>query len=505
MANTPLPSAQPLVSAAPERESRSQWDWTSILGSPAMLPVILALTFVVFAPSLNDWFVADDFLFLRASRETSFGSYVLDAFDYRTSAPVPEFTFYRPLYVVTFRLCYEAFGLHAWAYHALNIILHLVSVTLLWLIARRLTRSGIAANAAAFIFALHPVYTETIWWISRGNTIMTTVVYLGTLLMFMKHLDGGRRAWLWYACSVIGFTLAILYHTTALTLVAVLPAYAFLVAWSPARAFTPQAWVRFIPFVLLGICMALIQTSSDVALDSAFKLGTHQIDRYRAYLGFAAFPLLPEDWQHYDLGSTEALRDVYRGAAIVMLGIMAFVTVSSRKPYVGIFAALWLVMLIAPNSTAILGHPVTGAIPAQLYLPGTALALVFVCATQALLRMMPGARRPQALGVLYVAAALLIIGAASLNARHQRQFDDGSIATERFIRALRADVGDVTPGSRIYVVNPPEALVIFNDNELIAAISVYYPKAEIQRASPNDVPSLRASMSAGDHLFVYRP
>lgn len=483
-----------------------QGDWYALLASPVMLPVILLLTFVIYAPTLNDWFVADDFWFLRASQTTPIGEYTRQAFDFRDTDPVADFQFYRPMYLVSFRLCYAVFGLNATGYHAVNLTLHLGSVVLLWMIARRITNSVLLANATALIFAIHPAYTETVSWIARGNTVMTTLVYLGTLLLFMQHLDEGRRSWYWYAASVAAFVLALLYHTTSLTLIVLLPAYAFLVAWQPRRMLAPQAWLRFVPFVLAGLAMVAIQTSSSVALeDSGFEAGWHQISRYREYLGLSLFPVLPDDWRSFNMGGTPVLKDVYLGAAVAMLALTAVVVARRSAPYVGLFAALWLYLAIGPNSTFIYAFPVTGAIPAQLYLPGVPLALFFVLAFRAIGEGLPPAYARAGRIALCIAAPVLIIFAASLNARHEDEVNAFAQENERFISELRASAGEIPRGGKIYLVGAPFSLRIFDDSQLRDAIALYYDGVEIEQVRDEDVPALRASLEPDERMFVFSP
>ena len=71
-----------------------------------VLAAILLLTFAVYAPTLTDWFMRDDFWFLRAAQTASSPwVHIRDSLDFRSPGPPVEFSFYRPLYQASFLGC----------------------------------------------------------------------------------------------------------------------------------------------------------------------------------------------------------------------------------------------------------------------------------------------------------------------------------------------------------------------------------------------------------------
>ncbi len=476
------------VTPAEAPHSGRSWDWSRVLSSPLVLPLILLITVAVFAPTAHNWFWGDDFWLLRSSQRTPIGAFIVEAFDYRDREPVPSFAFYRPLYVITFRLCYAAFELNAVSYHALSITLHLASVVLVWVIARRLLQSVFAANFASMIFALHPAYTETVQGIARGNTVMVTFVYLLTLLAFMKYVDGGSRRLLYYAASIMGFAAAVLYHTTALSLIAVLPAYVFLIARRPPEALTPRWWLRLAPFIAIAAVMMLIQTRDDVGLQQAFKIGWHQYPSFGQYLGYALFPMLPEDWLWLDLPRLRLLTYLSMAGSLVMIGATLVLLDRRQWPYHGVFTALWLYVALAPNTT-FLG----GAIPPQLYLTGACLGVFFVLVARRVKEMLPA----DLLRLTSVFVPLLLpvffAGYIALSLHHLREDDVFVRENGAFIARLRERVPPLTPGSTLYVVDPPFNLVVFGNDALDAAVELYYGDVTVQPVSAQEAVTIRAA------------
>ncbi|MCH8007761.1 MAG: hypothetical protein IIC91_02745 [Chloroflexi bacterium] len=472
-----------------------------------VLAGILLLTFGVYARTLDGWFRADDFWLLQSARDTGLGRFILEAFDFRDTDPVPQFPFYRPLYVISFKIAHGLFGLNAMAYHALSVSLHLGSVTLVWFIMRRFISLPIASAAATAIFALHPAYAGTVTWIARGNMLMATFVYLVTFLLFLKYTDGGRYQRAWYAASVIGFAAAVLYHPITVTLVVVLPAVVFLAKGRPEEAVRPRSWLPFVPFILIAIAITVLQVwvRREYGVDQVFGFGWHQYTRYGEYLGIAALPILRRDWADLHLVNPEYQQMVQGLASVLMIAIGLFLLDRRRWPYVGVFAVLWLFTSLAPNSTAV----VWAAIPAQLYLPGVSLGLFLVLAGQLIWGSITPALSERAkhvaLGCVgagaFVVVGLMIFGTVV----HQGHTLDDSHENERFIAQLQEEVQGLEPGGTLYILNPPFNLRVFSIDALVSAVNLYLGEFEVFLIKPGEADELQATLGPNEAIFRHRP
>jgi tetratricopeptide (TPR) repeat protein len=113
---------------------------------------------------------------------------------------IPEFIFSvwsRPLVILSFNLNHAISGFEVWSYHVFNILFHAVATCLVYRLAlltgHSLQRengpahSGIALFAA-FLFALHPLSTQSVTYISSRSTILATLFYLAGLILFFKGL-----------------------------------------------------------------------------------------------------------------------------------------------------------------------------------------------------------------------------------------------------------------------------------------------------------------------------
>lgn len=152
--------------------------------------VIMAISFAV---ASRQWFFADDFPYLGLVR----GTFWLQPWTWwDVYLPrVPSFNWpYRPLSFETFfYLGNLAFGLHAFGYLAVNVVLHFASGALLWATALRL---GLHRSAAAFTALLSvsrlPSLTE-IFFISISSYVFAKFWMLASLLLALHALRQERR------------------------------------------------------------------------------------------------------------------------------------------------------------------------------------------------------------------------------------------------------------------------------------------------------------------------
>ena len=99
---------------------------------------------------------------------------------------------YYPLAHSAFWLEHKLWGDGPMGYHLVNILLHLASALLLVKILRRLEVPG--AWLAAALWALHPVQTESVAWISELKNALSGVCYMGSALAWLRFDRERKRS-----------------------------------------------------------------------------------------------------------------------------------------------------------------------------------------------------------------------------------------------------------------------------------------------------------------------
>ncbi len=143
-------------------------------------------------------------------------------------AGIPQWSYpyYRPVVVVTYLLDAWLFGPgSAIGPHAMNVLYHVLTTLFVGLLARRLLgRSGegeLAAIAAATLFAVHPIHTESVSWVAGRSDLLATLLLVPALHLALRWRDEGMT-WQLLASPVL-FLLALLAKEVAIAGLALLP------------------------------------------------------------------------------------------------------------------------------------------------------------------------------------------------------------------------------------------------------------------------------------------
>jgi len=135
----------------------------------------------------------------------------------------------RPVLKLTYTLNWTC-GLGLFGFHLFNVAVHAANAVLVYFLFRRLSErcggagDGIAAAApflAALIFAVHPVQTEAVTYVSGRSMSLMTLFYLGSLMAYDYGTGRNQRLWL-HGISPALFLLAMLTKEAAVTLPAAL-------------------------------------------------------------------------------------------------------------------------------------------------------------------------------------------------------------------------------------------------------------------------------------------
>lgn len=127
--------------------------------------------------------------------------------------------YYRPLLYLTFIADKYLWGLHESFMHLENVLLHAVNSILVFYIACRVaTHYGYTSNAiplvASLLFALHPLNTEPVNWISGRTDVLAGTFIFIALLLLLKSLQEG--SYISLAAAVCSFFTATLAKDTAI-------------------------------------------------------------------------------------------------------------------------------------------------------------------------------------------------------------------------------------------------------------------------------------------------
>jgi Flp pilus assembly protein TadD len=161
------------------------------------LLVVLVVTLLSYANSVHNQFVFDDVYLIATNPHIKGIQKIPNLLGYGK-----RMVFYRPVRTITYALDYSLNenvwhffgnykgrekGLNPFGYHISNIFYHLVTSLLVFLIIGRLTGKSRVAFFAACLFALHPVHTDSVTYLSGRRDILCALFYLLGFYFFLSY------------------------------------------------------------------------------------------------------------------------------------------------------------------------------------------------------------------------------------------------------------------------------------------------------------------------------
>ena len=138
----------------------------------------------------------------------------------RASIPLP---YYRPVFTVVLTVSYHLFGLWPQGWHLLTLMLHIICSLSVFNVLLILSGRRAVAAISALLFAVFPLHSESVSWISGMTDPLFGVFFLPAFYWYVKFRKTQRRRFL--PLSLGAFLLAAFSKETALSLVVLVFAY----------------------------------------------------------------------------------------------------------------------------------------------------------------------------------------------------------------------------------------------------------------------------------------
>lgn len=128
--------------------------------------------------------------------------------------------YYRPLFKISLALDFFLWKEWALGYHLTNTLLHMMVSALVYLFSVKVLRLPGAALIAALVFAVHPVHSEAVAWISARNELICALFMLVSLIFYIRFREKSRIGDM--AISLTTFFLSLLAKEMSITLPAII-------------------------------------------------------------------------------------------------------------------------------------------------------------------------------------------------------------------------------------------------------------------------------------------
>jgi len=275
---------------------------------------------------------------------------------------------YRPLRTASYWLDYRLFGLDPWGYHLTNLLLHAATSIVAFLAALRLLPFR-AALLTALLFAVHPIQTESVTYISGRRDLLSGLFVLLGFYAFLRHRDEGGRRWL--AAAALAYLLGLLSKEMAVTLPLLCLAYDAVRQadqqglLNGAAAALRRHWRLYLPPAAVGLAFGVYtivrshasrQTEFyggglDMTILTMARVFTH-------YLKLLLFPAtLRVDYSFNAFPVTSSWGDPSAWLAVMVLSLLVFGLVRLARTYpIASFGGLWFFLALLPVAQIIPHH-----------------------------------------------------------------------------------------------------------------------------------------------------
>jgi len=190
---------------------------------------ILFLVFLLYLPTLffdftyfdDNTLILNNITFLR-NLGNIFAAFQMDVFH----LPQHSASYYRPLLTLSFMFDSIISNTSALFYHVTNIVIHLLSVSALFVLLKKLNYSPKIATGATLLFAVHPILTQAVAWIPGRNDSLAAFFVFTTFIFLIRYLEHKNPRDFWY--YLFFTTCALFTKETAIIMGPIFFAYIFL-------------------------------------------------------------------------------------------------------------------------------------------------------------------------------------------------------------------------------------------------------------------------------------
>ena len=316
-----------------EPHQKSEFKYADIISISLLALVII----IIYANGLNSVFLSDDFGILQNKN--------LGTLKDITSQP---FNFARPL---LFMIAVKIGGVIPITFRIINVLLHIGAVSTLYYILKFQFNKSIAFLAGLLV-AVHPIFVESVTWISGGGYVQYSFFFL---LSFYLYINAQKRV------VPLIFSYMLFFFSLASSIAAASLAPLFLV-YEFIFGSLKKNWLRTIPYIFLSGVYAFIVLNGalaerQVALE---QTSYHQVENMNVFIkipfaisNYIQLIVWPQNLTlyHSELSISYTGLAIHVGIFIVSISALTYLYIKKRKLFFwgSIFFVGLLPTLLSPG------------------------------------------------------------------------------------------------------------------------------------------------------------
>lgn len=196
----------------------------SCLSTGKSIAALIALVMVVYSNTLFMYPVWDDSQSLNV-KISSIADIVTIFTSDISPFSVNRFStqFYRPVSVLIFSFDNFVWGNTVAGFHLTNICIHILATVLTFMLASKILTTKFSALSAALLYAVHPVHSEAVAWISARSDALCATLFFLAFYYYILFANKHKLSQIVISCCF--FILALLTKEMAITLPGIILLY----------------------------------------------------------------------------------------------------------------------------------------------------------------------------------------------------------------------------------------------------------------------------------------
>ena len=255
--------------------------------------------------------------------------------------------------------------------HLTNVILHIISVIILYFLFLRLTGSAFLGLSGSSLYAVHPIFVNAVAWTLGRNDLLVGVFVFISFLMFMNSVR--EKKYIYLVLHIVFYLLAAFSKETG----GVLPAVCFiyLLIYSRKELFTKQNITMAVGWILVFLIWYFLRSNAIGKSGEEIIGFGYFIDNIRIIPEFIGKFFIPAD-----ITVLPAFRTFNTVAGIVIIAIFSFfsIFIKDKKSDLLLFGIAWFFMFTVPGmfSKIFTDNDFFNYFDCRVYLPAFGLILI---------------------------------------------------------------------------------------------------------------------------------
>jgi len=327
------------------------------------------LSFALYANSLHGEFLIDDYNGILVNPNVHhLKSYLESSFSLKPSA----------LWDLSRAVIWHVGGGNPFYFHLFNILANCACVMLLFVLLNVLFKNTIISFLASLIFAIHPIHTEAISWISGGHYVFSSIFFIAALIFYVKSASSLR----YLALAVVFFTICFFSGNAGAMLPLVFIIYdLFFRSNMVAKEKRMRIAVLSLMIIAAALFIGIFFVGRNTYMHAIFHFRgpSYLVVITKAFVYYLKILYLPlqRGLYHpfgYTAVDTAKLSPLFFGGVAILIGLVyLFFGERKRAPVVS-FGIAWFFITYLPYSNIV---PVCNIISERyMYLPSAGFALI---------------------------------------------------------------------------------------------------------------------------------